>query len=77
MNVERKPSHGSTVAVALAALAGSTGQARAAEECGPAEPGVEIVCSAENYDAAQDGNIYYAEQVPDGDFRSASTKASR
>ena len=50
-----------TLAAALIA-----GPAPAADECGPLEPGVELACTAENYDAADDGNIFYAEDVPQG-----------
>ena len=56
------------VLAALAALALGGDRALAADECGPPEPGVEVVCTPENYDAGEDGNIYYAEEAPDGDF---------
>lgn len=56
-------------AIATAAfLIGTTRQAQAAGECGPPEPGEEVVCTPDNYDASEDGNIHYTEQVADGDF---------
>ena len=59
-------------ALALAALLAATGQARAANECGPPEAGREIVCTPSTYDPA-DGNIFYSfdasgEDETDGDF---------
>ena len=68
MNWSGSVTQGGPVAVMIAALAGGIGEAPAAEECGPPEPGVEVVCTPDNYDAGEDGNVYYAEQVPDGDF---------
>ena len=42
-------------------------EARAANECGPPEAGVEIVCSPSNYDPAG-GNIFYGHDELSGDF---------
>ena len=48
------------VAPAVAAVLLAWGaDARAEQECGPPEPGVEIVCSSSSYDPARDGNIFY------------------
>ena len=57
---------GVTIALATALAVG--GAARAAEECGPAPPGMAIECTPANYDAAAGGNIFYGPGVPDGDF---------
>ena len=43
------------------------GVARAENECGAPEPGVEIVCSPSNYDPS-DGNIFYGPDESNGDF---------
>ena len=57
-----------TAIAAAAALVGTARQAQAAGECGPPEPGEEVVCTPDNYDSGEDGNIHYTEQLPDGDF---------
>ena len=57
-----------TAIATAAALAGTAGRALAAEECGAPGPGAAVVCTPDNYDAAEHGNIHYAQQVPDGDF---------
>ena len=57
-----------TAIVTAAAIAGTVRRALADEECGAPEPGAEVVCTSANYDPDEDGNIYYAERVPDGDF---------
>ena len=52
----------------LAALLGIAAEARAANECGPPEARVEIVCSPSNYDPAG-GNVYYGhDESGAGDF---------
>ena len=51
----------------LAALLGIAAEARAANECGPPEARVEIVCSPSNYDPAG-GNVYYGHDEWSGDF---------
>ena len=55
----------SAVAAALLAWGADT---RAEHECGPPEPGVEIVCSSSNYDPARDGNIFYGPGEANEDF---------
>lgn len=57
-----------TAIATAAALGGTARQTLAAGECGAPEPGVEVVCTPASYDPGEDGNIYYAEGVPDGDF---------
>ena len=52
----------------LAVLLTSGSGARAEHECGPPEPGVEIVCSASNYDASRDGSIFYGPDEASGDL---------
>ena len=54
--------------VSLTALLSVAGAARAADECGPAEPGVTIRCTSSGYDAAAGGNIFYRPGSPGGDF---------
>ena len=54
-------------ALALAALVGIAGQARAGNECGPPEPGREVVCTPSTYDPAG-GNIFYGHDETAGDF---------
>jgi len=59
-------------ALALAALLGLAGPARAENECGPPEAGQEVVCTPSTYDPAG-GNIFYShdengEDETDGDF---------
>ena len=56
------------VIIALAAALGIGGEALAASECGPPQPGIAIQCTPSNYDTAQQGNIFYGAGVPDGDF---------
>ena len=58
---------GAAVALALAALVGIAGQARAGNECGPPEPGREVVCTPSTYDPAG-GNIFYGHDDTAGDF---------
>ena len=56
-------------AIALTALLGVCGAARAEEECGPPpSPGRSIICSSSNYDAVTEGNIVYHLANGDGDF---------
>ena len=54
--------------IALAAALAIGGEARAARECGPPQPGVEIQCTPSDYNAAEHGNIFYGAEVPGGDF---------
>ena len=56
------------VTIALAAALAIGGVALAADECGPPRPGIAIACTPSNYDAAQQGNIFYGSGVPGGDF---------
>lgn len=56
-----------TAFLVLAVLLGFAADARAEDECGPHEPGVEIVCSSANYDPSE-GNIFYGYGAGDGDF---------
>ena len=44
------------------------GAARAADECGPAGPGVTIRCTASGYDAAADGKFFFQPGLAGGDF---------
>ena len=55
-------------ALSLAALLAIGDAARAEDECGPAEPGAEVRCTASGYDAQADGNIAYRPGPGDGDF---------
>ena len=43
-------------------------EALAVDECGAPEPGGEIVCTPSDYDAAEDGNIFYDPDEWHGDF---------
>ncbi len=63
--VRRLP--GVAAAFALAALLGIAGQARAGNECGPPEPGREVVCTPSTYNPAG-GNIFYGHDETAGDF---------
>ena len=56
------------VVIALAAALAIGGEARAADECGPPQPGVEIRCTPSDYNAAEHGNIFYGAEVSGGDF---------
>ena len=56
-----------SAALALAAPIGIAGQARAGNECGPPEPGREVVCTPYTYDPAG-GNIFYGHDETVGDF---------
>ena len=58
---------GATATLALAALLGIAGQAQAGNECGPPEPGREVVCTPSTYDPAG-GNIFYGHDKTAGDF---------
>ena len=54
--------------IVLAAALAIGGVALAVDECGPPQSGIAIECTQSNYDAAQQGNIFYGSGVPDGDF---------
>ena len=54
--------------VVVAALLAFGADARAEHECGPPEPGVEIVCSPSDYDSSRDGNIFYGPDEANEDF---------
>ena len=53
----------------VAALLAGGDVARAENECGPPEPGVELTCTPSNYDSDTDGNIFYGpDEANEGDF---------
>ncbi len=54
-------------ALALADPIGIAGQARAGNECGPPEPGREVVCTPSTCDPAG-GDIFYGHDETAGDF---------
>ena len=55
-------------ALGVVVLLAFGGVARAENECGAPEPGVELTCSPSNYDSAEDGNIFYGPDESNGDF---------
>ena len=55
------------IVLGMVALLALSGVARAENECGAPESGVEITCSPSNYDPS-DGNIFYGPDKSNGDF---------
>ena len=53
----------------VAVFALIAGETLAENECGPAGSGSEIVCAPSNYDSADEGNVFYAPEASDGNFR--------